>query len=44
MTMPGDDLTTGEPIFGPKLIEAVNNGTVSEERVTDAAKRILAAW
>ncbi|KAL1737697.1 glycoside hydrolase superfamily, partial [Schizophyllum fasciatum] len=44
MTMPGADMTTGAPTFGPELIKAVNNGSISEERVTDMAKRILAAW
>ncbi|KAK8096155.1 glycoside hydrolase family 3 protein [Apiospora kogelbergensis] len=30
--------------FGQNLTDAVNNGTVPEERVTDMATRILAAW
>ncbi|RSL73096.1 Beta-glucosidase cel3A [Fusarium sp. AF-6] len=30
--------------WGENLTEAVQNGTVSEERITDMATRILAAW
>ncbi|KAI8712326.1 Fn3-like domain-containing protein [Fusarium sp. LHS14.1] len=30
--------------WGENLTEAVNNGTISEERITDMATRILAAW
>ncbi|KAH7234426.1 glycoside hydrolase superfamily [Fusarium solani] len=30
--------------WGENLTEAVHNGTISEERITDMATRILAAW
>ncbi|KAF4124877.1 beta-glucosidase [Geosmithia morbida] len=30
--------------FGQNLTDYVSNGTITEERVTDMAKRILAAW
>ncbi|KAH7324735.1 glycosyl hydrolase family 3 N terminal domain-containing protein [Stachybotrys elegans] len=30
--------------WGEKLVEAVNNGSVSEERMTDMATRVLATW
>jgi beta-glucosidase len=30
--------------WGDKLLEAVNNGTVSEDRVDDMVTRLLAAW
>lgn len=30
--------------FGQNLTDAVNNGTVTEERLTDMAMRIIAAW
>ena len=44
MSMPGTDFEGGSVYWGPALVEAVNGGQVPEERVTDMAKRILAAW
>ncbi|KAJ4494293.1 glycoside hydrolase family 3 protein [Lentinula lateritia] len=46
MTMPGDmgALGAGGNWFGQNLVDAVNNGSVSEARVTDLATRVLAAW
>lgn len=38
MVMPGGGL------WGQNLTEAVRNGTVSEERITDMAMRIVSAW
>ena len=45
MTMPGD-ITFGSntTYFGQALIDAVNSGDVHEDRVSDMALRILAAW
>ncbi|KAL1762485.1 glycoside hydrolase family 3 protein [Schizophyllum commune] len=45
MTMPGD-ITFGSntTYFGQALIDAVNSGDVPEDRVSDIALRILAAW
>ncbi|KAL1729777.1 glycoside hydrolase family 3 protein [Schizophyllum commune] len=45
MTMPGD-ITFGSntTYFGQALIDAVNSGDVPEDRVSDMALRILAAW
>ncbi|OTA97755.1 glycoside hydrolase family 3 protein [Hypoxylon sp. CO27-5] len=39
-----DMLMPGGGSWGNNLTEAVRNGTVSEDRVTDMATRILAAW
>ncbi|KAI0803083.1 cellulose-binding beta-glucosidase [Irpex lacteus] len=45
MTMPGDETyESGTTYFGQALIDAVNNGQVSQARITDLATRILAAW
>ncbi|KAG2221285.1 hypothetical protein INT45_000198 [Circinella minor] len=48
MTMPGDanaDSVTGGGLwYGKNLTDAVERGDVSEERVTDLATRIVAAW
>ncbi|OQD97836.1 hypothetical protein PENVUL_c081G04345 [Penicillium vulpinum] len=46
MTMPGSDLNTppGSIFWGPHLVEAVANGSVSQARLDDMATRILAAW
>ncbi|KAI9270672.1 glycoside hydrolase superfamily [Phascolomyces articulosus] len=48
MTMPGDanaDSVTGGGLwFGKNLTDAVERGDVSEDRVTDMATRIVAAW
>ncbi|OTB17767.1 glycoside hydrolase family 3 protein [Daldinia sp. EC12] len=39
-----DMLMPGGGFWGNNLTEAVRNGSVSEDRVTDMATRILAAW
>ncbi|KAG9018156.1 hypothetical protein FRB90_012064 [Tulasnella sp. 427] len=45
MVMPGDDTyASGVSNFGPRLIAAVNNGTVPQSRLDDMATRILASW
>ncbi|KAF7789887.1 hypothetical protein EIP86_000835 [Pleurotus ostreatoroseus] len=45
MTMPGDETTnSGTTYFGQSLVDAVNNGQVSQDRIDDLATRILAAW
>ena len=46
MTMPGDGLrwANGESLWGPRLSEAVLNGSVPVERLNDMATRIVAAW
>jgi beta-glucosidase len=46
MTMPGDGLywAKGESLWGPRLTEAVLNGSVPVERINDMATRIVAAW
>lgn len=48
MTMPGDansqSVTGGGLWFGKNLTDAVKNGDVDEDRVTDMATRIVAAW
>ncbi|KAI9493633.1 glycoside hydrolase superfamily [Zychaea mexicana] len=44
MTMPGDiNYGDGLSYFGPNLTKAVENGEVTEERLTDMATRIAAA-
>ncbi|KKA30951.1 hypothetical protein TD95_001324 [Thielaviopsis punctulata] len=37
-------MPTHEGFWGEKLVEAVNNGSVPESRVTDMATRIIASW
>ncbi|KAI0768458.1 beta-glucosidase [Trametes elegans] len=45
MTMPGDtDTNSGQTYFGVHLVDAVQSGEVSQERIDDLATRILAAW
>ncbi|KAJ8084259.1 hypothetical protein PM082_003027 [Marasmius tenuissimus] len=45
MTMPGDiTFGSGTTYFGDTLVQAVNNGQVSQSRIDDLATRILAAW
>ncbi|TRM61488.1 glycoside hydrolase family 3 protein [Schizophyllum amplum] len=45
MTMPGDKTYgSNTTYFGQELIDAVTNGDVPEERVSDMALRILASW
>ncbi|CAE6478958.1 unnamed protein product [Rhizoctonia solani] len=45
MTMPGDiKFRSGDSYFGANLTAYVQNGTISESRVTDMAERIVAAW
>ncbi|KAH8831573.1 beta-glucosidase [Flagelloscypha sp. PMI_526] len=45
MTMPGDKtFGSGDSWFGSNLVTAVNNGSVPQDRMTDLATRILAAW
>ncbi|KAI0095309.1 cellulose-binding beta-glucosidase [Irpex rosettiformis] len=45
MTMPGDETyESGTTYFGQNLINAVNSGQVTQDRITDLATRILAAW
>lgn len=41
----GLDVTMpGAGFWGGKLVEAVNNGSVSEDRINDMATRLLAGW
>ncbi|KAJ7274090.1 glycoside hydrolase family 3 protein [Mycena rebaudengoi] len=41
----GLDMTMPDPsFFGPRLITAVQNGTVPQDRIDNMALRILAAW
>ncbi|KAI0034485.1 glycoside hydrolase family 3 protein [Vararia minispora EC-137] len=45
MAMPGDiGAGTGTSYFGANLTAAVRNGLLPEERITNMAERILAAW
>lgn len=46
MTMPGDGLkwADGNSLWGPKLTEAVLNGSVPMERMDDMVTRVVAAW
>ncbi|KAI7873124.1 glycoside hydrolase superfamily [Mucor mucedo] len=45
MTMPGDiSFNSGDSYFGRNLTNAVRSGQVNEDRVTDMAMRIVAAW
>ncbi|OAD01491.1 glycoside hydrolase family 3 protein [Mucor lusitanicus CBS 277.49] len=45
MTMPGDiTFNSGDSYFGKNLTKAVKMGSVREDRVTDMAMRIVAAW
>ncbi|KAI0774767.1 beta-glucosidase [Trametes elegans] len=45
MSMPGDkSLLSRSRFFGVDLVDAVEHGEVPEERLTDLATRILAAW
>ncbi|KAG9086826.1 hypothetical protein FS749_003342 [Ceratobasidium sp. UAMH 11750] len=45
MTMPGDIVFNSlNSYFGANLTAYVQNGTIPEERVTDMAERIVAAW
>ncbi|ESK98422.1 glycoside hydrolase family 3 protein [Moniliophthora roreri MCA 2997] len=45
MTMPGDKtFGSGTTWFGDSLVQAVNSGQVSQNRINDLATRILAAW
>ncbi|CUA73752.1 hypothetical protein RSOLAG22IIIB_01269 [Rhizoctonia solani] len=45
MTMPGDiTLGSGTTYFGSNLVNSVNSGQVSQNRINDLATRILAAW
>ncbi|KAL2134882.1 hypothetical protein VTI74DRAFT_10608 [Chaetomium olivicolor] len=39
-----DMVMPGAGFWGERLIEAVNNGSVNEERLNDMATRILASW
>ncbi|OTB07148.1 glycoside hydrolase family 3 protein [Hypoxylon sp. CI-4A] len=45
MEMPGNvSLLAGAAYFGDLLLEAVNNGIVSEERLDDMAKRVMSPY
>ena len=46
MTMPGDGLfwADGDSLWGARLTEAVLNGSVPMERLSDMAIRVVAAW
>ncbi|CUA75547.1 hypothetical protein RSOLAG22IIIB_05945 [Rhizoctonia solani] len=45
MTMPGDvTFNSGDSYFGANLTAAVKDGRITEDRVTDMAERIVAAW
>lgn len=44
MTMPGSDFNKKSVLWGPQLTSAVNSGAVSQSRVDDMVRRILAAW
>jgi beta-glucosidase len=43
--MPGTDaFSSTNPVWGPKLLDAVRNGQVPASRLDDAVQRTLAAW
>ena len=44
MSMPGTDFNNQNMLWGPNLVDAVNNGTVPQSRLDNMAQRILAAW
>ncbi|KAF2497446.1 beta-D-glucoside glucohydrolase [Lophium mytilinum] len=44
MTMPGSDFNKGNVLWGPALTSAISSNQVSQSRVDDMVKRILAAW
>ncbi|KAL8950562.1 MAG: hypothetical protein Q9222_003416 [Ikaeria aurantiellina] len=46
MTMPGDGLIwqDGNSLFGPRLTEAVLNGSLPVARLNDMVTRVVAAW
>ncbi|RYP61981.1 hypothetical protein DL771_009921 [Monosporascus sp. 5C6A] len=44
MSMPGSDFNGGNVLWGPRLIQAVNSGSVPRSRVDDMVRRILAPW
>ncbi|KAK5991544.1 Beta-glucosidase cel3A [Cladobotryum mycophilum] len=44
MTMPGTDFSGNNVLWGPQLVNAVNNRSVNSTRVDDMVTRILAAW
>ncbi|XPS94951.1 Beta-glucosidase [Ascochyta lentis] len=46
MSMPGDGLrwAKGDSLWGPKLTQAVLNGSVPVDRVDDMVTRIVASW
>ncbi|KAL6870204.1 hypothetical protein ACO1O0_001542 [Amphichorda felina] len=46
MSMPGDGLrwTDGDSLWGPKLSQAVLNGSLPIDRLNDMVTRIVAAW
>ncbi|KAI0321104.1 beta-glucosidase [Amylostereum chailletii] len=45
MTMPGDTAyNSSVSYFGPALLDAINSGQVSTDRMDDLATRILASW
>ena len=46
MSMPGDGLhwADGQSLWGPRLTEAVLNGSVPIERINDMALRVVAVW
>ncbi|PGH15556.1 hypothetical protein AJ79_02338 [Helicocarpus griseus UAMH5409] len=44
MAMPGDGMGDGNYYWGPNLLNAVDSGSVPQERLDDMVKRILASW
>ncbi|KAJ2902523.1 glycoside hydrolase 3 [Zalerion maritima] len=44
MTMPGSDFNNNNVLWGNQLVNMVNSGQVSEVRLDDMTRRILAAW
>lgn len=44
MTMPGSDYDGNNRLWGDGLQQAVNSGAVSQDRVDDMVRRVLASW
>lgn len=44
MSMPGTDFNGGSIYWGPQLLSAVSQGQVSQDRLNDMVRRILASW
>lgn len=44
MTMPGSDYDGNNRLWGDQLSQAVGSGAVSQDRVDDMVRRVLASW